>query len=84
MGAYTALIKKLQENRAALVAEMKEILATATKETRKLTKDEQAAFDAKDGEVSELDASIQRYTTQEEREERAAAARKETDRKSVV
>jgi HK97 family phage major capsid protein len=78
MGAYAALISKLQEDRAALVGEMKEALATAAKETRGLTKDEQAAWDAKDGEVRDLDASVERYKAQEDREERAAAARAAT------
>ena len=78
MGAYAALITKLQENRAVLVGEMKESLATAQKETRGLTKDEQAAWDAKDTEVRDLDASIERYRSQDEREERAAESRKET------
>ena len=78
MGAYAALIKKLQENRAALVGEMKEALAVAAKETRGLTKDEQAAWDGKDTEVRDLDASIERYKSQDEREERAAESRAQT------
>jgi len=78
MGAYAALIKKLQENRAALVGEMKDALAVASKETRGLTKDEQSAWDAKDAEVRDLDASIERYRAQDEREERAAESRRDT------
>ena len=79
MGAYAALIKKLQENRAALIAEMGALLkAPDGTEKLKLTKDETAAWDAKDAEVREFDAQIKRYTDQEEREERAADARRET------
>ena len=78
MGAYAELIKKLKENRAALVGEMREILAAATTEKRKITKDEQASWDAKDGEVRELDASIERYAAQDEREQRAADSRRDT------
>ena len=78
MGAYAALIKKLQENRAALVTEMGEALKAPTAESRKLTKDEQSSWEAKDTEVRELDSQIEKFTAQDEREQRAADARAKT------
>lgn len=75
---YAALIKKLQENRSKLIGEMKEILAKSAGENRAASKEEREAWAAKDTEVKDLDASIEQYKTQGEREQRAADARRET------
>lgn len=78
MGAYAALISRLEENRSALVGEMKSLLAKSAEEKRSASKDERDAWDAKDGEVRDLDAQIERYKAQDERETRAAASRAAT------
>jgi HK97 family phage major capsid protein len=77
--SYADLIKKLQETRAALITEMGALLkAPDGTEKRSLSTEEKTAWDAKDGEVRELDAQIGRYQQQDEREKRAAAARAQT------
>jgi HK97 family phage major capsid protein len=76
MGAYAALISKLTETRKATVAEMGAILAGA--DGGKLTAEQRSAWDAKDLEVKELDGQAERYKAQEDREQRAADARRDT------
>lgn len=78
MGAYAALISKLQENRSVLVGEMKSILDKSATEKRSASKEEREQWDAKDGEVRDLDAQIERYKAQDERETRAADSRAKT------
>lgn len=76
MGAYAKLIEQLTEQRSKLIGEMKEILAKPVAESRAVTKEEQEGWSAKDAEVKTISASIDTYTEQEQREQRAADIRK--------
>lgn len=52
------LLKKLFEKRAELVTQMNAIIALAGKETRAISEDEKAKFDALEKEVEGIDATI--------------------------
>jgi len=66
------LIKKLEEQRAALQAEIDKVLEAPTAEGRKLTDDEGKLFDEKETEIKALVARIAQLKDNEAR--RAAAA----------
>ena len=77
--SYADLIKQLEANRTALTAELGQLLKGADgKEKLKLTGEEKTTFDAKAAEAEELKAQIGRYRDQEEREQLAAASRRDT------
>ena len=52
--------EKLLKERAALIKSLDELIAKATAEDRALTADEQAAFDASEGKIKDIDATIER------------------------
>jgi HK97 family phage major capsid protein len=78
MGAYADLIARLKESRKQATDAMKLAIDTANAEKRSLTPDEQTAWDAREAEVRALDERIEKFTGQEQREQRAADARRET------
>lgn len=53
-------LKSLEEKRAALVQEMKDITENAEKEVRALTKEENESFDKLEEEVKEIDKTIEK------------------------
>lgn len=75
---YADLIKQLKEQRAALAAGLSELPVKLQAEKRAATKEELAGFDAKEAEARDLDAQIEKFTAQAEREQRAADARAKT------
>lgn len=68
------LLKKLQEQRAEKVAEMRAIVELAKTEERALTEDQQKEFDAIEADVKNIDASVQRIKAAESAEEGAEGA----------
>lgn len=64
--------KDLREKRARLVNEAKEILEVAGKETRELTTEESAKFDAIHADVEKIAADVQRIERQESLEREMA------------
>lgn len=59
------MLKALREKRTKLVAEMRGIIQAAETEDRDLTAEEQTAYDAKKGELGQLDQRIDRAVAQE-------------------
>ncbi len=57
-----ATLQALQTRRSALVAELRGIIDAAEAEDRDLTAEEQTAFDAKQADLTALDARILRFT----------------------
>lgn len=78
MGAYADLIVRLKESRKSATEAMKLAVDTATAEKRSLTADEQTAWDAREAEVRALDERIEKFSEQEQREQRAAESRAQT------
>src|SRR5690242_14325463 len=67
------MLKKLQERRAAIKAELEALLNAAEAESRSLTETEDTDFDAKTAEMRKLDARIAELQEAEVAEARAAA-----------
>ena len=65
-------IKKLKEERAAKVAEMRSLADKAREEKRNLTDDEASQFDAAEAEAKKCDAELRRLETLEELDKRSA------------
>ena len=76
--SYADLIAQLKESRSNLTAELGELPKKLQAEKRKATKEELAAFETAEAEVRELDSQIEKFTAQDEREQRAADARAKT------
>ena len=65
-------IKKLKEERAAKVAEMRSLTDKARDEKRNLSDDEASQFDAAEAEVKKYDAELRRLEALEELDKRSA------------